>query len=235
MIARDPAPVVVRETNTARRSRRRRAPRAARRGTRPRRREFVSHRAAGTAQRPALSRRPPPNAGHTFAPRSERPRVSGRTRASATVVMKLVSPFQRGRTCTWKWPGTPAPAARPRLAPDVEPVGPVRRLEGLDGRGHALPTRPRTPRRVEGLELAHVPGRHHHQVAARVGVGVEDGDDRARSDGATRCGSRRRAGRCRGWRRTTQPPSGAWPAAPARRTRCASRPTAARAAIRRAG
>jgi hypothetical protein len=48
---------------------------------------------------------------------------SGRTRAFATAVMKLVSPAQRGRTWRWKWPGTPAPAARPRLAPMFSPSG----------------------------------------------------------------------------------------------------------------
>ena len=37
--------------------------------------------------------------------------------------MKLVSPLQRGSTCTCRWPGTPAPAARPRLTPTFTPSG----------------------------------------------------------------------------------------------------------------
>ena len=41
--------------------------------------------------------------------------VSGRTRTSATVVMKFVSPFQRGRTWTWRCAGTPAPAGAPEV------------------------------------------------------------------------------------------------------------------------
>ena len=48
---------------------------------------------------------------------------SGSTLASATEVMKLVSPTQRGSTCMWKWPGTPAPPALPRLAPRLAPSG----------------------------------------------------------------------------------------------------------------
>ncbi len=44
-------------------------------------------------------------------------------RVSARVVMKLVSPFQRGTQCMWKCPGTPAPALRPRLAPTFSPSG----------------------------------------------------------------------------------------------------------------
>ena len=40
--------------------------------------------------------------------------------------MKLVSPLQRGSTCTWRWPGTPAPAARPEVRADVHAVGLVR-------------------------------------------------------------------------------------------------------------
>ena len=49
--------------------------------------------------------------------------VSGMTRVSATAVMKLVSPDQRGRTWRWTWEGRPAPAARPRLAPMLRPSG----------------------------------------------------------------------------------------------------------------
>src|SRR5262249_11770167 len=48
---------------------------------------------------------------------------SGRTRVSAIAVMKFVSAFQRGTTCTWRWPGTPAPAAAPRLIPTFTPSG----------------------------------------------------------------------------------------------------------------
>ena len=49
--------------------------------------------------------------------------VSGMTRTPATVVMKLVSPVHRGRTWRWRWRGIPAPAARPRLAPMLNPSG----------------------------------------------------------------------------------------------------------------
>src|SRR4029453_3471445 len=50
-------------------------------------------------------------------------RGSGRTRVSATLVMKLVSPTHRGTTWTWRWPGTPAPPARPRFTPMFIPSG----------------------------------------------------------------------------------------------------------------
>ncbi len=49
--------------------------------------------------------------------------ASGITRSPAMVVMKLVSPFQRGRTWMWKWPGMPAPAAAPMLVPTLIPWG----------------------------------------------------------------------------------------------------------------
>ena len=49
--------------------------------------------------------------------------VSGMTHVPAMVVMKLVSPDQRGSTCRWTWDGMPAPAARPRLAPMFNPSG----------------------------------------------------------------------------------------------------------------
>src|SRR5439155_1321502 len=39
------------------------------------------------------------------------------TFTSAKTGMKLVSPSQRGTTCQCKWPGKPAPAARPTLTP----------------------------------------------------------------------------------------------------------------------
>ena len=48
---------------------------------------------------------------------------SGSTRASATVVMKLVSPFHRGTTWTCTCPGMPAPPARPMLTPTLAPSG----------------------------------------------------------------------------------------------------------------
>ena len=41
----------------------------------------------------------------------------------ATVGMKFVSPIQRGTMCQWRWPGTPAPAARPRFRPMLNPCG----------------------------------------------------------------------------------------------------------------
>ena len=55
--------------------------------------------------------------------------VSGRTRVSATEVMKLVSPAHRGSTCTWRWSGTPAPPAEPRFMPTFTPSQRVRRLD----------------------------------------------------------------------------------------------------------
>jgi len=48
---------------------------------------------------------------------------SGRTRVSAVVVMKLVSPIQRGSACRCRCSATPAPAARPRLRPKFRPSG----------------------------------------------------------------------------------------------------------------
>src|SRR5262245_10374455 len=45
------------------------------------------------------------------------------TGVSAIVGMKLVSPFQRGTMCQWRWPGRPAPATRPRLRPTLKPSG----------------------------------------------------------------------------------------------------------------
>ena len=49
--------------------------------------------------------------------------ASGSTRLSPVTVMKLVSPTQRGSTCMWTWPATPAPAARPMFMPTLMPSG----------------------------------------------------------------------------------------------------------------
>src|SRR5205085_65166 len=38
--------------------------------------------------------------------------------------MKLVSPFQRGTTCQWRWSAMPAPATRPRFMPRLYPCAP---------------------------------------------------------------------------------------------------------------
>ena len=93
--------------------------RAARRGTRRRRRRLRRRPWPSTV---AGRRRVSP-ATRRGASRSSCVSGSGSTRASATAVMKLVSPTQRGSTCTWTWPGTPAPAARPMLAPTLMPSG----------------------------------------------------------------------------------------------------------------
>src|SRR5207249_9702506 len=45
------------------------------------------------------------------------------TLMSPSTAMKFVSPFQRGTTCQCRWPGTPAPATRPRLRPTLKPSG----------------------------------------------------------------------------------------------------------------
>ena len=50
-------------------------------------------------------------------------RSSGRTRVSPTELMKFTSPNQRGRTCMWMWPATPAPAALPMFIPRLMPSG----------------------------------------------------------------------------------------------------------------
>ena len=49
--------------------------------------------------------------------------ASGRTRVSPTTVMKLASATQRGRTCMWMCPVTPAPAALPMFMPRFTPSG----------------------------------------------------------------------------------------------------------------
>ena len=48
---------------------------------------------------------------------------SGSTRVSPTVVMKFVSPIQRGSTCRCTWPAMPAPALRPMFIPRLRPSG----------------------------------------------------------------------------------------------------------------
>ena len=45
------------------------------------------------------------------------------------VVMKLVSPAQRGMACRWRWPATPAPAALPTFRPKLKPCGRVDALQ----------------------------------------------------------------------------------------------------------
>ena len=104
-------------------------------------------------------------------------RASGRTRASATAVMKLVSAFQRGSTWTWRWPATPAPAAAPRLSPTLTPLGPVRRLERDHRVGDRAPTA-RPPPRRPGPRARHLAVGHHQHVAAGVREAVEDGEAR---------------------------------------------------------
>jgi len=49
--------------------------------------------------------------------------ASGNTRLSPVTVMKFVSPTQRGSTCMWTCPATPAPAARPMFIPRLTPSG----------------------------------------------------------------------------------------------------------------
>src|SRR5690606_22233775 len=49
--------------------------------------------------------------------------ASGRTRVSATAVMKFESAPHRGSTWTCRWDGTPAPAASPRFTPMLMPWG----------------------------------------------------------------------------------------------------------------
>jgi len=56
--------------------------------------------------------------GHAAATRSRvSARCSGSTFTSASTGMKLVSPAQRGTTCSCTWSMTPAPAIRPRFQP----------------------------------------------------------------------------------------------------------------------
>ena len=56
--------------------------------------------------------------GHAAATRSRvSARCSGNTFTSASTGMKLVSPAQRGTTCSCTWSMTPAPAIRPRFQP----------------------------------------------------------------------------------------------------------------------
>ncbi len=99
-------------------------------------------------------------------------RVSGRTRVSATEVMKLVSPTQRGTACRCRCCGMPAPAAFPEVGTEVDPLRVVRRLE----RSHPeAECRPQFGALVVGQlgqrpDMAEGDG---HQVPARVGVGVE--------------------------------------------------------------
>ena len=64
-------------------------------------------------------------------------RTSGRASRAApssrpTTGMKLVSPFQRGTTCTCRWSGTPAPAGLPRFMPMLNASGAVDRSSAAD-------------------------------------------------------------------------------------------------------
>src|SRR5690606_27814778 len=66
--------------------------------------------------------------------------ASGRTRVSATAVMKFESAPQRGSTWTCRWPGTPAPAASPRLVPTFMPSGASARLTATTASRTAAPS-----------------------------------------------------------------------------------------------
>ena len=84
-----------------------------------------------------------------------------------STVMKLVSPFQRGSTCTCRWPGTPAPAARPRLAPTLTPSGGTRRgsRAAPAAWARAIATFSSSSRSSKRGDVAH---RRDHQVARAV-------------------------------------------------------------------
>ncbi len=85
--------------------------------------------------------------------------------------MKLVSPAHRGRTWRCKWPGRPAPAARPRCWP---PCSAGRALGRLD-RGHRPPRRrPQLGRLRIGCIRPDVTQGQHQNCPAGVGVGVHD-------------------------------------------------------------
>ena len=91
--------------------------------------------------------------------------------------MKFVSPTQRGSTCTWRCPGTPAPAARPRFMPTLTPSG-----------WYAASTARVASRVIAISAVGLVVGRarrgspswrtrRDHQVPRRVRVGVQHRED----------------------------------------------------------
>ena len=109
---------------------------------------------------------------------------SGNTRTLPTTDMKLVSPVQRGTTCTCRWSAMPAPAALPTIDADVQALRAVHLGHGDFGArgevhhfGAFLGGQLRQP--------GNVPVGHDHQVAAVVRVEVED-DKRRRPRATTR-------------------------------------------------
>ena len=99
--------------------------------------------------------------------------ASGRTFTSASTGMKFVSPAQRGTTCRWTWPTTPAPAIRPRFQPRLNPAA--------ASSAARVPSAADASRWISSAssagqlaELALVPDGRDHQVPGRVRVLVHE-------------------------------------------------------------
>ena len=124
--------------------------------------------------------------------------VSGITRVPAMVVMKLVSPDQRGSTCRWTWEGMPAPGGSTQVGPHIQPV---RVIGPLDGRHGVLCRRPYFGRLLirQVAQRSDMAQRQHQHVSA----GIRDRRSGRRTtthhatprDCPTTAGHSRRAGR----------------------------------------
>ena len=125
------------------------------------------------ARRPASRARPSGHAARTLAALSGSD--SGITRTPATLVMKFVSPFQRGSTWTWRWRRHAGAGRAPEVHADVQPVGPVGGPQGGGRVGDADPELG-VLGRGELVELAHLAVGHDQHVPVRVREGVEDGE-----------------------------------------------------------
>ena len=90
--------------------------------------------------------------------------------------MKFTSPLHRGTTCWWMWPGTPAPAQRPKLMPMLKPCGEIARFSR---RTHSVVCfcRSSSSTSVSSSSSALCDFRADQQVA--VGVREEIDDDHA--------------------------------------------------------
>ena len=226
--------MTMRTTGQARRSMRRRAPGRRRLGASgrrraPRRREGGDRRlwSQTSRLRPPVrvpDRPGPPPAGPPGSPGVGRYpgqasvslfqdscSVSGITRVSATEVMKLVSPDQRGSTCRCTCDRQPGPGRPAQVGAHVQPVG----LVGPLDRRHRLSRR--RPQ-LGGLRIGQlgqrpdVAQRQHQDVPAGVGVGVHDDEGQrhpARPPGCPPTAARSRPGGRRRSRprRATIPPA----------------------------
>ena len=89
--------------------------------------------------------------------------------------MKFVSPIQRGTMCQWRWPGTPAPAARPRFNPMLNPCGLHHLLQHAHHAGDRL-RQLQLQLVAQLVQPGKVPPRGHQQMAVVVRVSVQQRD-----------------------------------------------------------